>query len=67
MIRRTRGEKKMKKLIGISLLSAVAILAAPPAPKAQNTTAPTATKKVTKKHVKKAPKSAVVPAATPSK
>jgi topoisomerase IA-like protein len=62
----------MKKLISITLLSAVAILAAPKAPKAQNTTAPaatTTTKKVTKKnHVKKA-KTAVKPVAatTPNK
>ena len=60
----------MNKLIGIFLLSAVAMLAAGPAPKAQNTTAPATatTKKVTKKHhVKKATKPAVAPAATPSK
>ncbi len=65
----------MKKLISITLLSAVAMLAAPAAPKAQNTTAPaatTSTKKATKKHVKKvkpAAKPAAAPAATttPSK
>lgn len=61
----------MKKLITVTLLSAVAILAAPTAPKAQNTTAPATTtvKKTAKKaHVKKA-KTAVKPAvaATPSK
>ena len=61
----------MKKLISITLLSAVAILAAPKAPKAQNTTAPatTSTTKTTPKkhHVKKA-KTAVKPvAANPSK
>lgn len=58
----------MKKLIGITMLSAVAMLAAPPAPKAQNSTAPAATapaKKATKKHVKKV-KSAVKPAAAPT-
>jgi len=60
----------MKKLIGITLLSAVAMLAAP---KAQSTTAPApskaaTTKKVKKAHVKKA-KAAVKPSAsaTPSK
>jgi hypothetical protein len=61
-----RGEKKMKKLISITLLSAVAMLAAP---KAQNTATTTSTKKVqTKHHVKKA-KTAVKPVAatTPSK
>jgi hypothetical protein len=59
----------MKKLISITLLSAVAMLAAPKAPKAQNTTAPAATtvKKTKKHHVKKV-KGAVKPvAATPSK
>jgi hypothetical protein len=68
-----RGETKMKKLIAITMLSAVAMLAAPAAPKAQNTTAPAATattKKTTKKHVKKvkpAVKPAAAPTATPSK
>jgi uncharacterized lipoprotein YajG len=41
-----RGENKMKKLISLTLLSAVAMLAAP---KTQNSTT-TATKKVHKKH-----------------
>ncbi len=60
----------MKKLISITLLSAVAILAAPKAPKAQNTatTPATAVKKTTKKHHVKKVKTAVKPAAaTPSK
>jgi hypothetical protein len=66
-----RGEK-MKKTIGMIMLSAVAMLAAPAAPKAQNTTAPaatTSTKKATKKHVKKvkAVKPAAAATATPSK
>jgi hypothetical protein len=60
----------MKKLISITLLSAVAILAAPKAPKAQNTSTPaptaTSTKKATKKaHVKKT-KAAVKPVAAPT-
>jgi uncharacterized lipoprotein YajG len=61
----TKRRKKMKKLISITLLSAVAMLAAPTTPKAQNTTAPApaATTKTPKKHVKKA-KTAVKPAAT---
>ncbi len=66
--RHKRGEKKMKKLIGITLLSAVATLAAPKASKVQSTTAPatTTTKKATKKaHVKKA-KAAVKPAVAPT-
>jgi len=59
----------MKKLIGITLLSAVAMLAAPKASKVQITPVPTTTtttKKATKKaHVKKA-KAAVKPAAAPT-
>jgi hypothetical protein len=64
-----RGETKMKKLISITLLSAVAMLAAPKAPKAQNTTAPTTSTKVTKKNHTKKAKTAVKPVAatTPSK
>jgi hypothetical protein len=65
-----RGETKMKKMIGITLLSAVAMLAAP---KAQNTaTAPTTTKTTTvkklhkKHHVKKA-KTVKAVTANPSK
>ena len=63
----------MKKLMSITLLSAVAMLAAPAAPKAQDTTAlaaSTSTKKTTKKHVKKvkpAAKPTAAPTATPSK
>jgi hypothetical protein len=66
----------MKKLISVSLLSAVAMLAAAttPAPKAQDTTtAPAAvkaaTKKVHKKHHVAKTKAAVKPAAvaTPAK
>jgi len=66
----------MKKLISVSLLSAVAMLAAAttPAPKAQDTNTPaavkTTTKKVHKKHHVAKTKAAVKPAAvaaTPAK
>jgi hypothetical protein len=71
-IRHKRGEIQMKKLIGATLLSAVAMLAAnTPAPNGQTTSTPaaTSTKKAAKKHVKTtaANKTTVTPpaAATP--
>jgi hypothetical protein len=65
-----RGEARMKKLISVTLLSAVAMLAAPKAtPRAQNTPAPATStvKKVHKKHHVTKAKTVKPAASTPTK